>query len=529
MIHVARMVVISTALMAVWSGATLRADEPPGASADDPSSKQPSGETFTMTWHAGDPSQRDGLNAGMLRVFEIHLADVPPAGAEKLPTANAKFGIVQFADEGQSRFACGLRETSLDGRKDSSFFIDLNRNGALEDGEVLQGTAVFAGLTAVELGAADLLLGSPDRPRKHRVFVHTNAYGPLYLTSHCYTRGRIRLGDREIEATLLDYNCDGRYASGRVVEEAIGSLGPRESDFDRISWDADGDGQIGMTEQHFIGSYVLSGEKAYRIDCSTDGLSVRVAPLDLPMGRLQMPPGYAYVCLVGPLGPFSVRMPDASVAVPAGTYRVDYAGVWETPQMTGMPKSRKLGMFFQNPWTIRPGATTVIEPSELVVTADDQEQYRARRAARLTVRQEPQVRSLLGTFLDDLKEFKIDLDDAATGRPILLCFFDADQRPSRYCMTQLVLRREELGQKAPVFAAVNASPQSPSSQKWLAEQTFPFALGRIEGDGEQVKTKWGVQSLPWLILADEDHVVRAEGFQLGELDGMLGQTIEVQK
>ena len=32
---------------------------------------------------------------------------------------------------------------------------------------------------------------------------------------------------------------------------------------------------------------------------------------------------------------------------------------------------------------------------------------------------------------------------------------------------------------------------------------------------------WGVHSLPWLILTDDKHLVRVEGFPLAELDGKL--------
>lgn len=470
------------------------------------------GQTYPMTWCAGGPGRRDGMNAGMLRVFEIELLDAPPAGAEKLPTANTRFGVIQFADEGKSRFVCGLRETSRDGRKDDSFFIDRNRNGILEDGEVLQGTPVFEGLTATEFGAMDLMLEGSNGPRKHRIFVHTNKYGPLYLTSHCYTRGRIRLGEREVEATLLDYNCDGRYACGQVTEEAIGSLGPRQLDYDTISWDAGGDGRIHWTEQHFVGSYVVSGDKAYRIDCSPDGLAVTVTPLDLLMGRLRMPPGYAFVRLVGPLGPFNVLMPNAEGALPAGTYRVDLAAVWETSDTSTTARFRKIGLYFEKPWTIRAGTATVIEANELIVTDADEQRTKERMAAhRLNL---PEVRSLLNAPLGDLTEFGIDPGDTV-GKRILLCFYDSDQRPSRHVVAQLVQRHDELKRKGLVLAGVGTS--SPHSQ------ALPFVVGRIEGDPEPVKAKWGVRSLPWLILADEEHIVRAEGFSLGELEGRIGQ------
>jgi len=45
----------------------------------------------------------------------------------------------------------------------------------------------------------------------------------------------------------------------------------------------------------------------------------------------------------------------------------------------------------------------------------------------------------------------------------------------------------------------------------------------VEGDAEEVRFNWGVKSLPWLILTDAEHIIRAEGFALNELDGRLKQ------
>jgi hypothetical protein len=35
---------------------------------------------------------------------------------------------------------------------------------------------------------------------------------------------------------------------------------------------------------------------------------------------------------------------------------------------------------------------------------------------------------------------------------------------------------------------------------------------------DKTRFSWGVQSLPWLILTDEQHIVQAEGFNIDELD-----------
>ena len=49
----------------------------------------------------------------------------------------------------------------------------------------------------------------------------------------------------------------------------------------------------------------------------------------------------------------------------------------------------------------------------------------------------------------------------------------------------------------------------------------------IEGGEEQTRFNWGVKSLPWLILADRNHQVIAEGFGLNELEDRLEETNHV--
>jgi hypothetical protein len=46
----------------------------------------------------------------------------------------------------------------------------------------------------------------------------------------------------------------------------------------------------------------------------------------------------------------------------------------------------------------------------------------------------------------------------------------------------------------------------------------------IQDNEEKTRSAWGVKSLPWLILTDDEHVVRAEGFALTELDDKIEGT-----
>jgi hypothetical protein len=65
-------------------------------------------------------------------------------------------------------------------------------------------------------------------------------------------------------------------------------------------------------------------------------------------------------------------------------------------------------------------------------------------------------------------------------------------------------------------AAISTSPV-------LQKRDVPFAIGQVKGDLDCVKTQWGIRSLPWLILTDSEHVVRAEGFSLDELEERVKQ------
>jgi len=45
----------------------------------------------------------------------------------------------------------------------------------------------------------------------------------------------------------------------------------------------------------------------------------------------------------------------------------------------------------------------------------------------------------------------------------------------------------------------------------------------IEGDENETRLIWGVKSLPWLILTDRKHIVRAEGFAFSELNDRIDE------
>jgi len=153
----------------------------------------------------------------------------------------------------------------------------------------------------------------------------------------------------------------------------------------------------------------------------------------------------------------------------------------------------------------RGGATNII----IVVYQLDQ---RGRRVPS-------QPLSLVGKALPDLQEFGIDaLPEDLTGKRILVCFWDMNQRPSRHCMTQLAQKIEPLKQKGVIVLALQASETDRNAlDEWTKKYNVPFSA-IVEGDARKIRFDWGVKSLPWLILTDQKHIVEANGFSLAELD-----------
>ena len=72
-----------------------------------------------------------------------------------------------------------------------------------------------------------------------------------------------------------------------------------------------------------------------------------------------------------------------------------------------------------------------------------------------------------------------------------------------------------------VIAIQAAEVERRALEQWAKEQGIAVPVGSIQGDAEKATFAWGVRSLPWLILTDATHIVRAEGFAVNELDGKI--------
>jgi len=85
-----------------------------------------------------------------------------------------------------------------------------------------------------------------------------------------------------------------------------------------------------------------------------------------------------------------------------------------------------------------------------------------------------------------------------------------------------VEQAEQLKEKGVIVVAIQASEVNESTlTEWVKEYNIPFPVGMVADDAEKTRFAWGVRSLPWLILTDKHHIVRAEGFGLDEIGDRL--------
>jgi hypothetical protein len=129
--------------------------------------------------------------------------------------------------------------------------------------------------------------------------------------------------------------------------------------------------------------------------------------------------------------------------------------------------------------------------------------------------------SLIGKPLPDTEELALDLEpEQVEDKMILVCFWDMEQRPSRYCIRELAKKAEELKEKGvTTIVGVHASKVDGGKlSEWAKKYNITFSVGMVEGDEEKTRFAWGVKSLPWLILTNDEHIVAAEGFSVSDLD-----------
>ncbi len=131
------------------------------------------------------------------------------------------------------------------------------------------------------------------------------------------------------------------------------------------------------------------------------------------------------------------------------------------------------------------------------------------------------IRSLKGKSLPDLKTLGVQTPDVS-GKPLLVCLIEMDQRPSRRCLADLAKKAETLAAKGVSVAVVQVSKADLGQyQDWLKTNQVSWPIRTVEADFEAVWASWGVKALPWLVLTDSQHTVKAEGFAITDLGTLV--------
>jgi hypothetical protein len=139
--------------------------------------------------------------------------------------------------------------------------------------------------------------------------------------------------------------------------------------------------------------------------------------------------------------------------------------------------------------------------------------------------------SLTGKPLPGFEGIDIEFDAGqASGKMILVCFFDMEQRPSRNCVVQLAGQAEQLEEKGVIVVTVQASKVGQKTlNEWVKDNSIRLPVGIIKGDEKETRISWGVESLPWLILTDSAHVIRSAGFRIDDLKQKVGEIANVER
>jgi hypothetical protein len=138
------------------------------------------------------------------------------------------------------------------------------------------------------------------------------------------------------------------------------------------------------------------------------------------------------------------------------------------------------------------------------------------------VRQASPRASLKGKPLPDLAGVNLSGDAASAAQPVLLCLFDVGQRPSRHVVRKVQEQAEALTQQHVTVLGVQAAVVSDETfDGWKTGSPVAFPVGRVLEKSDKCKWACTVPALPWLILADAQHRVVAEGFALEDLDAQI--------
>ncbi|MCP4456228.1 MAG: hypothetical protein GY809_32625 [Planctomycetes bacterium] len=145
--------------------------------------------------------------------------------------------------------------------------------------------------------------------------------------------------------------------------------------------------------------------------------------------------------------------------------------------------------------------------------------------------------SLVGKTLPDLSSLEIGFDpELLKHRKTLVCFVDYTQQASQSAINYLNKIRYDMEQRNIAIICVQVTPVDQDEfDAWKKNHKIRMPIGVLHGDAWWndksklinlqspenqlgiLSQKWGVRSLPWMILTDENQNIMAIGFEYGRI------------
>jgi len=145
--------------------------------------------------------------------------------------------------------------------------------------------------------------------------------------------------------------------------------------------------------------------------------------------------------------------------------------------------------------------------------------------------------SLVGQTLPDLSSLEIGFDpDRTKNKKTLVCFVDVTQHASQSAIRYLNRIQYDLKQRNAALVCVQVTPFDeeafnawkkdnkirlpvavPPGDAWWNDKKKLINLQSPDNRQDVLSQKWGVRSLPWMILTDENQNIMATGFEYGRI------------
>lgn len=125
--------------------------------------------------------------------------------------------------------------------------------------------------------------------------------------------------------------------------------------------------------------------------------------------------------------------------------------------------------------------------------------------------------------------------DRVSTKPVLLCFWDVARADSQTRVRELVSKAEDLKRRGIGVLLVETDPANrEKADEWVISNRIPFISGGLpSGDYQhpvsERLTEWRVAGIPWLVLANAEQIIVAEGFELSQLPEMTKRLVPAEE